>query len=200
MSDTGHTLWYLTRASGFVAYILLFATVGFGMLMSTDLVGRRLQRYQAYDLHRFLSLVTVLFTVLHILIVLPDGFFGFSIWQLLVPFASPYQPTFLALGGISFYLMLIVFASFYLRHLIGYRGWRTLHYLTFTIFLSALVHGIGAGADTSAIWAQETYLLTGIALIGLTLLRLFNRPSRGLVSQADSGPASVPESNPPSRT
>ena len=87
MSDTGHTFWYLTRASGFVAYILLFATVGFGMLMSTDLVGRRLQRYQAYDLHRFLSLVTVLFTVFHILIVLPDGFFGFSIWQLLVPFA-----------------------------------------------------------------------------------------------------------------
>ena len=99
MNEIDHTFWYLTRPSGFVAYLLLFLTVGFGMLMSTDLVGRRLQRYQAYDLHRFLSLVPGLFKVFHILIVLPDAFFSLSIWQLLVPLTSPYEPTYMALGA-----------------------------------------------------------------------------------------------------
>lgn len=155
--------------------------------MSTDLVGRRLQRFQAYDLHRFLSLVTLLFTVFHILIVLPDRFLSFSIWQLLVPFASPYQPTYMTFGSISFYLILIVIGSFYLRRLIGYRVWRTLHYVTFATFLAALVHGIGAGSDTSSVWAQEIYLLTGIALSGLAVLRLFNRSSRGLAGRARIG-------------
>ena len=72
--------------------------------MSTDLVGQRLRRYQVYDLHRFLTLLTLAVTVFHIFIVLPDKFFSFSVWQLLLPFGSPYRPDYMAFGSISFYL------------------------------------------------------------------------------------------------
>ena len=44
--DAPHTYWYLTRATGFVAYLLLFASVALGLVMTTDLFPRRLERFR----------------------------------------------------------------------------------------------------------------------------------------------------------
>src|SRR5687767_1276083 len=55
LNDIDHTYWYLTRASGFVAYLLLFACVSLGLSMTGSTLDRWLARYRVYDLHRFLS-------------------------------------------------------------------------------------------------------------------------------------------------
>ena len=157
MNDIDHTFWYLTRASGFVAYLFLSASVVLGLSMTGTLLERWVRRYRIYDFHRFLSLITLGATVFHVLIVLPDDFIGFRLEELLVPFASPFEPLFMALGILSLYLIAFVIASFYLRHLIHYRAWRLIHYATFGGFVLALAHGVGAGTDTQAAWAQ--YLL-----------------------------------------
>ena len=47
-----------------------------------------------------------------------------------------------------FYGSLIVTGSFYLKRFIGgQKGWRWLHYATFTLFIMALVHGLLSGTD-----------------------------------------------------
>src|SRR3970040_1668251 len=112
MNDIDHTYWYLTRASGFVAYLLLFGSVAVGLSLTGGVLERWIRRFRIYDFHRFLSLVTLMFTTFHVFIVLPDAFFSFSILELLIPFASPYDPPYMALGAFGLYLMALVVLSF----------------------------------------------------------------------------------------
>lgn len=186
--DATHTYWYLTRATGFVAYLLLFASVALGLLMTTDLFPRRLERFRVFDLHRFIAILSLALSVFHALIVLPDAFIGFTLPELLVPFASPYRATWMALGTLSLYLSVIVIGSFYLRPLVPYAAWRALHYLTFVVFAMAVAHGAGAGTDTQSMWARDMYAVTGFVVFDLLVIRLVRGTSRGVRRQPEGTP------------
>ncbi len=179
MDGVDHTFWYLTRASGFVAYLLLFGSVALGLLLTGGSPG--LKRYDVYDLHRFLAILTLAVTLFHLFIVLPDAYIGFSLSELLIPFASPYRPVYMALGLLSFYLMLLAVASFYSMPLIPYAWWRRLHYSTFAVFVMALAHGLGSGTDTGTPWALALYGATGALVFLLTARRALVGRSRGLI-------------------
>jgi predicted ferric reductase len=178
VNDIDHTYWYMTRASGFVAYMLLFAAVVFGLSMTGDLVSRWLARFRVYDLHRFLSLLALAAAVFHALIVLPDRYIGFSLFELLIPFASPYRPFYMALGAFSLYLAAFIAGTFYLRRLVPYRVWRLIHYATFGAFALALVHGAGAGTDTAAAWPPYLYAATGLIAFNLLVYRALKGSAR----------------------
>jgi predicted ferric reductase len=172
-----HAFWYLTRASGLVAFVLLTASVSLGLLM-TGKVSGLMRRNVAYDIHRFVALLTLCLTVAHTFIVLPDAYVGFTVWELLTPFASPYEPTFMALGTLALYVMGVVIATFYLRPLVPYAAWRAIHYATFAVFVMALAHGIGAGSDSGMIWAQALYLVGGSIVLVLLLARVWRLATR----------------------
>ena len=185
-----HTFWFLTRAAGLTAYVLLFATVVLGLTMTGGLVGRLFRRYHAYDLHRFVSLLALGMVSFHVVIVLPDAYFRFNLAQLLVPFASPYRPLFLALGLGSLYTMGVIVVTFYLPSLVPYRAWRLIHYATFGAFALALAHGVGAGADSGAGWARYLYAGTGLVVFNLTVYRMLlgsARPGREPPREAAAG-------------
>jgi predicted ferric reductase len=188
-----HAFWYLTRATGLLSFVLLTASVSLGLLMTTK-ASSRLRRNAAYDVHRFVALLTLMLTIVHVFIVLPDEFIGFSVWQLLVPFASPYEPEFMALGTLALYLMGVVVATFYMRPLVPYAAWRAIHYATFGVFVTALAHGIGAGSDSGTSWAQGLYFAGGGIVAVLLALRVWRiraqRETRGAL--AATGPLGVP--------
>lgn len=193
MDGVDHTFWYLTRASGFVAHLLLFTSVALGLLLTGGSAG--LKRYDVYDLHRFLAILTSAFTLFHLLIVLPDAYIGFSLSELLVPFVSPYRPVYMALGLLGFYLMLLTVVSFYSMPLVPYAWWRRLHYGTFAVFAMALAHGLGAGTDTESPWALALYGATGAIVLLLTARRVLIGRSRGLVQRPQTIPGrhAIPE-------
>ncbi|HYM16075.1 MAG TPA: ferric reductase-like transmembrane domain-containing protein [Dehalococcoidia bacterium] len=167
-----HEFWYLSRAAGFTAYLLLFVSVALGMALGTRLTDRLFRRNAIFDLHRFTTILALLFTLFHVYVLLGDGFFNFNVWQLSVPFWTPYRTWQTAIGIVSLYLMLLVVASFYVRQFIGYRAWRVLHFLTFALYAGATLHGITAGTDTSQRWAQLLYLSTGTAVVALIMYRI----------------------------
>ena len=177
--ETDHTFWYMTRAAGFVAYLLLFSSVSLGLFLTGGLPGR-LQRFQTYDLHRFVALLALGVTLFHVLIVLPDQFIAFSPADLLLPFGSPYRPLYMAPGVFSLYMLVVVIGSFYLRKLVSYRVWRYVHFSTFAAFGLALLHGIGAGSDSGTAWASLLYGLTGVFVMGLFVRRAMFGKVRGL--------------------
>jgi hypothetical protein len=47
-----------------------------------------------------------------------------------------------------------------------------LHYLSFGVFVSALVHGLTAGTDTANPWVFTLYAATGAAVVALVVLRV----------------------------
>lgn len=172
-SSEGEGYWYLSRASGFVAYILLWLSMVFGLIITDRFARLWPGGPVAYDLHQYFSLIGIAFTVFHILILLGSKYIGYSLVQLFVPFiGSDYRPLWIGLGQYSFYLSLVVTITFYARSWFGPRGWRVLHYLSFAFFLLALLHSVYSGTDTSAAWAGALYWTTGIVTLFLTIYRI----------------------------
>jgi DMSO/TMAO reductase YedYZ heme-binding membrane subunit len=133
------------------------------------------------DLHEYASLLGLAFAAIHALSLLGDHYIGYSLAQLLVPFASTaYRPLEVGLGQLAFYLMIPVSFSFYVRRWIGGRAWRAIHYLSFGLFGLALAHGVWSGSDSGAIWAQWAYAGSGLSLVALTYYRVqvSRRPAR----------------------
>jgi predicted ferric reductase len=181
--------WYLGRASGFVAFGLLFLSVVLGLAISSRIFDGLIARPWVFEMHQFLSIYVLLFMAFHALILLPDPYMQFSLWELLVPMASPYRPVAVGLGVIVLYGSIIVSLSYYIRDLIGQQGWRLLHYFTFALFLGALVHGVLAGTDSGQVPAQVLYMSTGLLVLFFTFFRILvsrrqGKPATGRVANA----------------
>jgi predicted ferric reductase len=180
-----HKWWYMGRASGFIAYGLLFGSIALGLGISSRIFDGLLVRSWVFDLHQFLSVYVLIAMMFHALIMLPDPYAGFTLVDATVPFASSYRPVAVGLGIIVLYGSVIVTLSYYAKRWIGQRGWRTLHYGSFALFIGALVHGVMAGADTREWWAQVVYLSTGFAVVFLLVFRIV--VARGKSSRGGAG-------------
>jgi predicted ferric reductase len=164
--------WYLSRGSAFVALSLLWLSMFLGLLMSNKMARLWPGVPVSFALHEFISLLGLGFSLFHALILLGDRYIGYTLAQVVIPFASSYEPAWVGLGQVGFYTMLIVTLSFYVRSRIGQKTWRSLHYVGFLTYLVALLHGITAGSDTSLPWAQFYYWVSGGTLLFLSIYRL----------------------------
>lgn len=145
-------LWYLTRGSGAVALVLLTAAVALGVLTSLRVATPRWPRFTINSLHRNLTLLAIAFVGLHVVTTVADGYAPIGLKDALVPFASPYRPIWLGLGAVAFDLLLALVITSYLRHRIGFRTWRGVHWLAYAAWPVALVHSFGTGSDARATW------------------------------------------------
>ncbi|HKS92024.1 MAG TPA: ferric reductase-like transmembrane domain-containing protein [Tepidiformaceae bacterium] len=177
--------WYISRAAGFVAYGLLFAVVALGLAIHTRAADRVVARWRITDIHEFGSLLALAFVGLHAGILLADTYVGYSVAQILVPFAAPTRTFWTGVGVIAGYLLVLVVASFYVRRWIGYRTWRLLHYATFGLYVMATLHGVFTGTDSVTAWAQLLYITTGGIVLALVLYRVLaaNKRKSGRVSR-----------------
>jgi predicted ferric reductase len=163
--------WDIARAGGFTAYILLTLAVIVGLALSTQIQSpSRWPRLLNSELHNFLTLLSSIFLVVHILATWIDPFTKFSWNEILIPLASHYRPEWMALGIVALYLGIAIGISTWLRPYIGYKLWRQLHVLTLGVFALATIHGLGTGSDTQTPWAIGIYF-TSTVLVGLLLCR-----------------------------
>jgi sulfoxide reductase heme-binding subunit YedZ len=159
--------WYASRLLGFLAYGALSISVIYGLLLSSGLLDAIAHRAVSFTLHQDLSAIALGLTGLHGALLALDTFVPQTVRELVIPFAGPYRPEWVGAGQLAFYLMAIVYVSFYARRRIGQRGWRLLHYTTFFAFIGATAHGVMAGTDTSAAWAFWTYAAASVAVVFL---------------------------------
>jgi predicted ferric reductase len=176
--------WYLSRASAWVAYVLLWASMMLGLGLTNRLARLWPGAPTAFELHQHVSLLALAATVFHALVLLGDRYVGYTLGALLLPLASQgYRPFGVGLGQVGFYLLAVVTLSFYVRRLLGRRGWRILHYASFAVFLLALAHGLASGTDSATWWARSLYWAGGTSVLFLTLYRVLVRagaaPRRG---------------------
>lgn len=142
-------MWYLTRAAGMIAYLLLWLSTVWGLAIPSKLFGEVLSGEFTFDFHQFISLLSLGFLSLHIVVLTADRYLPFSVAQLLVPFLSPYRPLWVGIGVIAFYLLLLVTITFYLRKQIGMKAFRYIHYTSLAAYLGAVVHALQSGTDSS---------------------------------------------------
>jgi hypothetical protein len=142
--------WYVARAAGIVSLLLLTGSVLLGILTSVRWFSDRWPRFTTTLVHRNVSLLAVVFLVVHVATVVIDGFAPIRWLDAVVPFASPYRPLWLGLGTIAFDLVLALIATSLLRNRIGPRLWRGTHWLAYACWPIAVVHGMGTGSDTAS--------------------------------------------------
>ena len=172
-TDTTHATWYMTRSAGIIAYLLLWFSTAWGLAVSSKITDKVLHRAFTFDFHEFISLLSIGFTALHIVVLTGDKFMPYSVAQILIPFISPYRPVWVGVGVIAFYLMLLVTVTFYIRSRISMKTFRVIHYASFAGFLGAAVHGLLSGTDTPLAMTQLMYVGTFLVIVFLTAYWLF---------------------------
>lgn len=173
-ADT-QSFWYLNRASGVVAYLLLWASVAWGLLLTTRLGKTFLAAPVLLDAHHFLSNLGIGFTLFHGLILMGDQYLSFPLSAVLVPFAGDYEPVLVAAGQVGLWITVLLIASHYVRRWIGVKTWRLIHYLSFVGYWLVLVHALLLGSDSAQPLVAILYLITAAVTVFLTVYRLLDR-------------------------
>jgi DMSO/TMAO reductase YedYZ heme-binding membrane subunit len=148
-ASSGKALWYLTRSTGVVAFLLLTATVVVGVLASVGWTTERWPRFLSQDVHRNLSLFCVGFVGIHVVTTVSDGYVPIGFVDAFIPFLTAYRPLWVGLGAVTFDLLLAVLVTSALRHKIGFASWRFVHWLAYLCWPIALFHALGSGTDAS---------------------------------------------------
>lgn len=175
--DAPKAYWYLSRGSAMVAFAMLWLSMGLGLIISNKLARLWPGGPVAFDLHQYVSFLGLAFAVFHALILMGDGYIGYTLNQVLTPFASEnYMDLWVGLGQIGIYLWAVVSFSFYLRARTGTKVWRLVHFASFIVFALALTHGLLSGTDSQAPWALRMYLYAGASLLFLLLYRILSNP------------------------
>ncbi len=145
-------LWFATRGAGAVSLLMLTASVVFGLVTVTRFRHMEWPRFFNYEMHRRVSLLSIVFLAVHVLAAVFDPFTSLGVAAALVPLASTYRPVPVALGVIALYLFIALTVSSLLRRHIGQKTWRAIHWTSYAMWPMALLHGITAGSDASAVW------------------------------------------------
>jgi len=170
--------WFMARAGGIVAYVLLFIATFWGVVMSGRIAKGKLMPAFVYGMHQFFPILALVFALFHAGALLGDHFIGFQPADLLIPFTAAYEPFWTGLGQVAVYLLAALIASFYVKRWIGRRAWRSFHYLSYVAFFLAMVHGIMAGSDAGLPSVRVMYWVTGLLIVVGTVFRIMEGRSQ----------------------
>ncbi|MBV8444940.1 MAG: ferric reductase-like transmembrane domain-containing protein, partial [Candidatus Dormibacteraeota bacterium] len=180
--------WYATRGSGYTALVLLSAVVVLGVVTSVRWSAPGWPRFLSQSLHRNLSLLALLFLVIHVAASIIDPFAGLTLRDAVVPAGASYRPLWLGLGVVGLELFVAVLLTSLLRRHLRFWAWRAVHLLSYASWPVAVLHGIGTGTDTKSVWAILLVLACVVAVAVAMVWRLLQGwPSLVLLRVAGLG-------------
>jgi methionine sulfoxide reductase heme-binding subunit len=181
-------LWYVGRATGVVSLVLLSVVMVMGVGSRSGRAVFGLPRFGVVAVHRLASLLSVAFLAIHVVTLWLDPLAELKLVDVVLPFDATYRPLWMGLGTIGLDLMAAIVITSLLRHRIGVRSWRAVHWLAYASWPVAILHTIGTGTDRSTWWLL---CLTGIcvaAVVAAGFWRLgegFGTPRGDVTAQAE---------------
>lgn len=165
-------VWYTIRATGVVALVLLTVTTVLGLLSASRVRTRRWPAFAQGDLHRWASLLALVFLGLHVVTAVVDTYVKVGVLSAVLPFVSPFKTFWTGLGTIALDLLLAVAVSSALRQRIPARTWRGIHWLAYGCWPLALAHALGSGTDAAQLWMDAIAVVCSVAVLGAFLCRI----------------------------
>lgn len=151
-------LWYVGRGTGVVTLVLFSLVVALGIATRSARPVLGLPRFVVTTVHRSSSLLAVVFLAIHVVTMLLDPVAPVRVVDAIVPFIGSYRPFWQGLGTVAAELLSALVVTSLLRHRIGLRGWRAVHWAAYLAWPVALAHGLGTGTDNREWWL---WLVTG---------------------------------------
>jgi hypothetical protein len=144
---TEQVWWFLSRASGIVAWVLLGASCLWGVLMVTRMLRPADRPAWMLDLHRWLGALAVVTTGVHLGALVADNYVHFGWAEILIPQASTWKTFPVTLGVVAFYFLVLVEASSLMITRLPRAVWHGIHLTAYVSFVLATAHGVYAGTD-----------------------------------------------------
>jgi len=164
--------WYVTRATGLVAWAVAAASVLWGLVLSTRSARGMVRPAWVLDLHRFLGGLTILVLGVHIGSIAADSFVHFGLADLFVPGHTPYKTTAIALGIVALWLLLLIEVTSLLRRRLPKRLWSVVHLSSFAVYVLATFHFVLAGTERTNPAVLLVVETTSAAVLFFTLVRI----------------------------
>jgi hypothetical protein len=173
--------WILGRAAGVASYVLLLLLVITGLVLSHPW-GRYLRLPSPrtrITIHATLSLFTLVFVVLHLVVLALDPWAKVGWIGALLPFASEYRPLAVSLGVLALWAGIITGVSArFAGHFMG-RHWWPIHKVAAVTLVMVWAHSVFAGSDVTAL--TVFYIATGLFVVALAVTRYSARTPADLV-------------------
>jgi DMSO/TMAO reductase YedYZ heme-binding membrane subunit len=171
-------MWFLTRASGIVALLLILAAVVDGLVFSAGIGGRRLRPAWWMDLHRGLGGYALMFTGLHLATAFGADV-GAGLAQIFVPGAAKASTTAYSLGVVAFYAIAVTVLTSWPKRRLGRRLWHVVHLLSIPAAVAAAAHAYQLGTDArKPLYLGISAVAAGLCMYPL-VLRLAGLRGRG---------------------
>lgn len=206
--SNGSLTWYIGRAAGILAFILLSFVVVNGLLISSRTGAKFIPPAVNLDMHRFASWLAIIFATLHFVVFIFDRYVKLTWIEALVPFVlkRPYPSALgfnltapVAFGVIGLYVMLVLIVTSEFRSKISARVWRKIHYASFAAYLLLVFHGLLAGTDSVYHWTRLLYAGSGLLVTLLVILRIRSAIRlKRMIAEAKRKRETVPASPPSS--
>lgn len=191
------TTWILLRAAGVGAYLVLFLSVVWGLVSTTSVMGKRVSKVTATNVHHYLGIAMLPLLAVHLGGLLLDKFRPFRVLDLLAPLHSSFRPVAVAFGIVAMYLSLTVLLTTWAKGRLGTTWWRRFHLAAVPAFTLAMVHGVWTGTDSVEPWLWWTYMITGAVVLFLVLVRGLTARDRKRRRPPSAERREVPESADP---
>jgi sulfoxide reductase heme-binding subunit YedZ len=149
---TSEALWALGRGTGITTLGFLTISVALGIATRSGRPLLLLPRFAVADVHRFVALAATLLVALHLGLLFLDPYAQLRLIDFVVPFLGAYRPLWLGLGTLAFDLLSVVIITSLLRHRLGLRVFRAVHWVTYALWPIALAHALGNGTDAGRAW------------------------------------------------
>jgi predicted ferric reductase len=161
-----------------VALVLFTMVVSLGTLVANRIGGTIVGRFEVNELHRSLSMVAVVFLVIHIVTTVLDSYVSTGLISAIIPMTSSYKRVAIAVGAVGFDLILAVWISSLLKLHIKNRSWRFIHWFSWMAFATALVHAYLSGTDARHGIGLAVIIACAFTVVLAALWRFFGRPAR----------------------
>ena len=172
MSDA---LWYVGRGTGIVSLLLLTVVVALGIATRSGRSILGLPRFAVAAVHRTAGLTAVVFLLIHVGSLYFDPYAQLHLVDVVVPFTGAYRPFWLGLGTVGLDLVAALIVTSLLRHRIGRRTWRAVHWLAYLSWPVALSHALGNGTDNGTWWLRALAAACTLAVLAAVGWRVSER-------------------------
>jgi methionine sulfoxide reductase heme-binding subunit len=185
--------WYLTRASGIVAWLMLTLSVIWGILLSTKAFPDHRRPAWLLALHRWLGGLTIWFLAIHLIALVADDFVSFGLADLAIPYASDWKPGAVALGVLGAWLLVAVEVTSLAMRRLPRKFWRAVHLSSYVAFWFTSMHAAFAGTDATS-WLYRGGAAASILAVAWALMyRVANRRAVRRAARAASGQGTARE-------
>jgi sulfoxide reductase heme-binding subunit YedZ len=167
--------WYLTRASGLVAWIMLTLSVIWGIVLSTKAFPEQRRPLWLLAVHRWLGGLTIWFLAIHLVALVADNYVDFGLADITVPYASNWKPGAVALGVLGAWLLVAIELTSLAMHKLPRKVWRVVHLSSYVAFWLASMHAAFAGTDATRGLYQITAAASILAVVWALMYRVANR-------------------------